>query len=205
MNRRNFLGAGLLLGMATVTARNVSAVESAGMDALTALKTRHSVRSYTDDAVSEEQIKSLLESAMSAPSAGAEAPWEFVVIRDKATLAKVGGINQFAGYASKAPLAILTCLNTDYEKHKGMGIQDVSAATQNMLLAAHALGLGAVWTGIYPVEERIRGFQQLLGLPKNVQPVALVVIGHPKQAQTNRPSRYDPARVHMEHWENTSH
>ena len=97
------------------------------MDAMTAIRTRRSVRSYTEEEVTDEQVKELLGAAMSAPSAGNEQPWEFILIRDKETLGKVGKINNFAAYARSAPLAILVCGNLDYDKYHGYWFEDVSA------------------------------------------------------------------------------
>jgi nitroreductase len=169
------------------------------MDAMTAIRTRRSVRAYTDKDVSDAQVKELLGAAMSAPSAGNEQPWEFVVIRDTDTLAKVGGLNRFAGYAKNAPVCILVCGNLDHDKYGGYWFEDVSAATQNILLAAHAMGLGAVWTGIYPMEDRILGFRKLVGAPENIVPLALVVIGHPKNSP--KPiDRFTEKKVHQERW-----
>lgn len=169
------------------------------MDAMTAIRTRRSVRSYTDQDVTEAQVKELLGAAMSAPSAGNEQPWEFVVIRDKETLGKVGGLNRFAVYAKNAPVSILVCGNLERDKYGGYWPEDVSAATQNILLAAHAMGLGAVWTGIYPMEDRIAGFRELVRAPQNVVPMALVVIGYP-QSMPEPVDRFQIERVHQELW-----
>jgi nitroreductase len=169
------------------------------MSALTAVQTRRSVRLYTDQPVNEGSIKTLLAAGMAAPSAGNEQPWEFVVIRNPGTLAQVGGINKYAAFAKKAPVAILTCVNTEREKFPGNGIVDVAACTQNILLAAHATGLGAVWTGIYPEQDRIEGFRRLLGIPETVIPLALVVIGHPRST-SKREDRFDATRIHDEKW-----
>jgi len=169
------------------------------MDAMTAIRTRRSVRSYTDEDISEAQVRELLGAAMSAPSAGNEQPWEFILIRDRKILGEVHRLNRFAAYASTAPLAILVCGNMDYDKFGGYWIEDVSAATQNILLAAHAMGLGAVWTGIYPMQDRVQGFRQLVGAPENVVPMALVVLGHAKI--TPEPvDRFNQGRVHTERW-----
>ncbi|MGE4552796.1 MAG: nitroreductase family protein, partial [Desulfovibrionaceae bacterium] len=110
-----------------------------------------------------------------------------------------GEINEYAKYAHLAPVCILVCGNLEYDKNGGYWIEDVSAATQNILLAAHAMGLGAVWTGIYPLEDRIKGFRALIGAPEHVAPMALVVVGHPKK--TPEPEdRFRPDRVHTERW-----
>ena len=174
------------------------------MDIWTALKTRRSIRSYTAQDVTEEEVRAMLEAAMLAPSAGNEQPWEFVLVREKATLEKVGDINKFAAYAPRAALGVMVCLNRDKEKYAGMGILDVAACTQNLLLAARGLGLGAVWTGVYPVEERIRGFRELLGLPESVIPVAFVLIGRPRGAAGGAAERFNASCIHRERWGKTA-
>jgi len=169
------------------------------MDAMTAIRTRRSVRAYTDQDVTEAQVKELLGAAMSAPSACNEQPWEFVVIRDKETLNNVAGLNQFAEFAKNAPVSILVCGNLNHDKCGGYWVEDVSAATQNMLLAAHAMGLGAVWTGIYPLEDRIHGFRELIGAPQYIIPFALVVIGYPKKSP-EPVDRFNAGRIHQDRW-----
>ncbi|MCG8529052.1 MAG: nitroreductase family protein [Desulfovibrionales bacterium] len=169
------------------------------MDAMTAIHTRRSVRKFTAEDVTDEQVRTLLAAAMAAPSAGNEQPWEFVVVRDRETLGQVKKISKYAGYAAKSPVSILVCANLDYDKYDGYWIEDVSAATQNILLAAHANGLGAVWTGCYPDKERIKGFRKLFKLPSKVVPVALVVLGHP--AKTPAPkNRFKEDRIHQNEW-----
>lgn len=171
----------------------------APMPALDAIKTRRSVRRFTSEPVAAELVDAILACGMQAPSACNEQPWQFVILRDRALLAKVGGINPYAAYAKDAPLAILVAGDTRLEKCPGYWVEDCSACAENMLLAAHALGLGAVWTGIYPLPERMTGFQKLCALPDAVVPLALLVLGHP--AETPAPQdRFRPDRVHRDHW-----
>lgn len=164
--------------------------------------TRQSVRDYTVEPVSEKELQYILKCAMQAPSAVNEQPWEFVIITDSATLEHIGTINPYASFAKKAPLAILVCLNQEREKIRGMGILDVGLASENILLAAHSLGLGAVFTGIYPDEARIRNFQKLASLPANVIPIGLIVLGHPERMSA-KPlvERYQEGRIHREKWQ----
>ena len=169
------------------------------MGALTAIQTRRSVRTYTTRPVGDESVKALLAAGMAAPSAGNEQPWEFVVMRNPETLARIGGINKYAAFAENAPVGILTCVNTEREKFPGNGILDVSACTQNILLAAHATGLGAVWTGIYPEQDRIESFRRLAGIPETVIPLALVLVGYPRTVP-EPVDRFDASRVHTEKW-----
>lgn len=200
LSRRTFLHGGAATALTLAVAPQAAhATSTTGMDAMTAILTRRSVRAYTEAPVSQEHIEALLRAAMAAPSAGNEQPWEFVVITDKAKLREIPKVNRFAGMAKNAPLAILTCVSTEREKHPGNGVLDVSAATQNILLAAHALGLGAVWTGVYPEKDRMDGFRQIFALPENIMPLALVVIGQPK-AKPEKVDRFLPERVHRNLW-----
>jgi nitroreductase len=169
------------------------------MDVMEAIHTRRSIRKFQQQQVPDELVKELLAAAMSAPSAGNQQPWHFVLITDRDILAKAAGINPYAAMAREAPLAILICGELALEKYPGYWVQDCSAATQNMLLAAHGKGLGAVWTGIYPLSDRIEGFKTLCKLPDKVIPLALVVIGYP--AQTPKPeNRFRADRIHRNSW-----
>lgn len=170
------------------------------MDIQEAIFYRRSVRNYTDLPVSDEQVTGLLEAAMMAPSAGNAQPWQFIVVRDKERLSAIKEINQYAGMAAKAPVGILVCGDLSLEKYQGFWVQDCSAAVQNLLLAAHGEGLGAVWTGIYPLEDRVRGFRELFHLPKHVVPLAFIPIGQPAH-QPKSASRYIQERIHKEQWQ----
>jgi nitroreductase len=170
------------------------------MDVLEAIHSRRSIRRYEDRPVAEELVRKILMAAMDAPSARNAQPWQFVVIDDRKTLEEIAEINPNAQMCRHAPLGILVCGDLSLEKSAGYWVVDCSAAVQNMLLAAHALGLGAVWTGVYPREERIEGLSRLVGLPENVIPHSFVVLGHPAE----RPSAEDHfhrERVHRNRWE----
>lgn len=171
------------------------------MELFTALHSRRSIRQYTDEAVSAEDLRVMLDAAMIAPSAGNAQPWQFIVIDDKALLARIPGIHPYAGMAARAPLAILVCGDLSREKYPGFWVQDCSAATQNLLLAATGLGLGAVWTGVYPPEDRVAAFKELFRLPEEVIPLALVVLGHPA-AESGPKSRFAADRVHRNRFGN---
>lgn len=169
------------------------------MDTLEAIHTRRSIREYQDKDISEELIDELLKAAMAAPSARNQQPWEFVVITDPELKKKVPSVCPFAQMIANAPLAILVCGDLKIETAQGYWVVDCSAATQNLLLAAHALGLGAVWTGVYPREERMDGLTELLGLPEYILPHSLVVIGFPAQ-QPPKQDRFKAERIHMNGW-----
>jgi len=135
---------------------------------------------------------------MSAPSAGNEQPWHFVIINDRNILGEITRFHPYSGMLKKAQVAILVCVDPDSGK-EGFLVQDGSAATENLLIAAHAKGLGAVWLGIYPLKERITGMVKLLDFPQRILPLSLISIGYPAE-KVPRENRYDPTRVHTNRW-----
>jgi nitroreductase len=169
------------------------------MDALQAIHSRRSIRKFQDQPVPEELIQKLLAAAMQAPSARNQQPWEFVVIDDRATLAKIPPLMPNAAMAGAAPLAVLVCADLERELSPGYWVVDCAAATENLLLAAHALSLGAVWCGVYPREPRMAGLKRLLGLPERIMPHSLVVLGQAAE-QPPPANRYRPERVHRNRW-----
>jgi nitroreductase len=169
------------------------------MDAVEAIFTRRSIRKYLDKPVPEELVEKLLAAAMQAPSARNQQPWRFVVIDDRAILAKIPEFMPNAAMVAGAPMAILVCGDLSLEKSSGYWVVDCAAATQNILLAAHALGLGAVWTGVYPREKRMDGLRRLVGLPEKVLAHSLVVLGYPAE-QVQAVDRYQSERIRRNRW-----
>lgn len=171
------------------------------MEALEAILSRRSIRRYMPDPLPEEAIRTLLEAGMSAPSAGDERPWHFVVIRDRERLAAIPSFHPLSRFVPNASAAILVCADTGLSKYPPADwwVQDCSAATQNILLAAHATGLGAVWLGVHPEKKRIDGFRALCRLPAPVIPFSLVSLGVPA-VRKEREDRFDLSRVHRERW-----
>jgi nitroreductase len=170
------------------------------METLEAIKTRRSIRQYKKEIISNDILKELLEAGMSGPTGGNNKPWQFIIINDPEILREIPNVPSGAPFAPDAPLAILVC--GDLEKYQGIPqefqdvwVIDCSIAAQNILLAAHGKGLGAVWTGVYPMEERVNGIKALLELPKNIIPLVLIVIGYPAE-QLPVEDRYDDSRVH---------
>jgi nitroreductase len=167
------------------------------MDAIEAILSRRGIRKYTNDPLPDLVVNEILRAAMSAPSAGNEQPWHFVVIRDRKTLDRITEVHPHAQMLKEAPVAILICGDLGLEKHKGFLVQDCSAATENMLLAASAKGLGAVWLGIYPREDRVEGLRRMLDIPKGVIPFSLIPLGHPAEEKP----REDRFNIDMSgHW-----
>lgn len=169
------------------------------MDTLEAIFTRRSVRNFTNKPISEADLHDLLKAGMQAPSAKNEQPWHFIVIDRQDILHKIPEFHPHSKMLLDAPLAILVCSDRKLEKKRASWLQDCSAATENILLAAHAKGLGAVWLGIFPDSDRVSGMQTLLSLPKDIRPVALVAVGYPT-SQPEPIDRFDPARIHNNAW-----
>ncbi len=158
---------------------------------------RRSIRKYTDEPVRKEHIKTLLEAAMAAPSASNRKPWQFIVVTERPTLHALAEAHPHGKMLADATLCISVCGDlTEMERYWA---QDCSAATENILLAVTALGLGAVWLGVYPREDRVAAVREVLQLPEIITPLNLISIGHPAEEKEPR-TQYDETRVHWEHW-----
>jgi len=179
-----------LLGLGACTSQDNAAKSEAtgsgnnGNAAIENIMTRTSIRQYKDQPVEQEKIDIMLKAAMAAPTAVNLQPWHFIVINDKETIGKLAGRQP-----TNAPLLIALCGDTNKTmmpdgktKLPDFWVQDVSAATQNLLLAAHALGLGAVWTGCYPAMDRVEEVSKVLNCPKNIIPLAVVRVGYPDES-----------------------
>ncbi len=169
------------------------------METLEAIFTRRSIRKFSDRQIQESDINRLLKAGMYAPSANNSQPWHFVVINERELLDRIPTFHPWSKMCFQAPLAIVVCAYVPTGKKFDLWVQDCSAATQNILLAAHAIGLGGVWLGVHPREERIAGVRDLLGLPEEVHPVSIVVLGYPDE-QPETPERFDLAKVHFNQW-----
>lgn len=169
------------------------------MDAIEALMTRRAVREYTPQPVTEEQIQTILSAAMHAPSACNQQPWHFVVVDSREQLDAIAAVHPYAQMLLQAPLAIVVCADLSLETCPGNWVTDCSAATENILLAAHALGLGTVWVGIHPGEARMKEISRLLNLPGFASPLCLVAIGYAKEPLP-KVDRFRPERIHKNAW-----
>ncbi len=168
------------------------------MDAMQAILTRRSIRRYTSERVSDEEVQQLLQAAMSAPTA-ANQPYHFVVVRDRGLLEAIPNFHPHATMLKTASVGILVCGDPTIETLKGRWVLDCAAATENMLIAANARGLGACWVGIYPVEERIQGMRNLLGIPEHLVPLSMVSLGSAAEKKAP-PERFKPERIHYDRW-----
>jgi nitroreductase len=162
---------------------------------LDVIVSRRSVRKWKADAVSDGDIKDILEAAMNAPSAVNEQAWQFLVLTGK-ILEDFVKIN--ANTPKGSPVGILVCGDKKLDKLGGFYVHDCCAATQNILLAVHAKGLGGVWTAIFP--NAIPEVRRLLNLPEHVHPLAFVPFGYPVSERTKPTSRYDETKVHRNGW-----
>ncbi len=155
---------------------------------------RRSIRAYTDERVTDEEIDLLLKAAMAAPSGSNIKPWHLIVIRDPAGLQALADVHPHGKMLAQAALAIAVCGVPGESRY---WVQDCSAATENLLLAATALGLGAVWLGVHPRPEREGPIGDALGVPEGVGVLCLIAIGRPAEDKPSR-TQFDPARVHYE-------
>lgn len=161
--------------------------------------TRRSIRSYLDKPVPREMIDILLKAGMAAPSAGNQQPWHFIVLTDRSRLDAVPEFHPYSAMVRQAPVAILVCGDPQGKKWPDFWPQDVSAATQNILLAARDLGLGSVWVGVYPDRDRMAGFTKLLNIPLSLLPFSFIPLGWPGVEFTAK-NRFRAELVHDETW-----
>jgi len=170
------------------------------MSALETILTRRSIRSYTDQSISDDQIEQLLKAAMSAPTARNTQSWQFVVIKDRNKLNSIPEFHPFAEMMKQASCAIAVCADLKKEPDINYANTNCSAAAENILLAAHAMGLGAVWLGVFPREKRVQGMKRLLDLPDFIVPIALISLGYPAE-EKKQSNRYDKGKIHFDTWQ----
>lgn len=173
-----------------------------------AILDRRSIRKYTNEKVSDRDVRMLLMAAMEAPSAGNEQPWEFILVTDKNIMARIMEFQPHSKMLKKAPLAIVICGNTENvvenkklrKKYKGVfWYLDCAAAVENILIEAQYLGLGAVWLGIYPIKDWINGIKELFNLPDQIIPFAVVSVGQPAEKKKSG-NRYNDKKIHLNKW-----
>ena len=158
---------------------------------------RRSVRRYSAEPVSDEQIQTLLRAGMAAPSASNRRPWHFIVLRARVALDAFAEQHPYAKMLREAPACIVVCGDSSISEQ--YWVQDCSAATENILLAAAGMGLGGVWLGVYPNEARVAAVREIAGIPAEIMPLCGIALGWPAEQPAAR-TQYDPARVHHERW-----
>lgn len=175
-----------------------AATDGDGNEALNCIMTRTSIRQYQDRPVEQEKVEQLLRAAMAAPTAVNKQPWHFYVLNTKEAINRLADASQRGSdMVRSAALVIVVCGDMDKAlegKAREYWIQDTSAATENLLLAAHALGLGAVWTGVYPMKERVEMTTKVLNLPENLVPLCTILIGYPAESPTPK-DKWKPENV----------
>lgn len=169
------------------------------MDFFEVVHTRRSIRKFTNQAIAPQYLDTILRAAMSSPTATNSQSWSFVVIDDKEILSEIPSLHPYAGYAAYAPVSVLVCGDTTVGKAPSYWPQDAAAATQTLMLAARALGIGSVWCGIHTSPERELMFRNKFGLPEHICPFSLVVLGYPEK-DFYPEDRYNPVKIHRNHW-----
>lgn len=169
------------------------------MDIFEALVTRRSIRKYKNKPVSDIDLKKIISCGMHAPSAVNKQPWHFIIFRDQRITEKLIQVHPNANMLLGANAGILVCYDTQLQHDEGFGPIDCSAATQNILLAAHGLNLGACWIGIYPRQERMNTLQEAFNLPEHVIPFSVISVGYPDEVK-RQPERFNKDRIHFEGW-----
>ncbi|MFC1803347.1 nitroreductase family protein [Thermoproteota archaeon] len=168
------------------------------MQAFEAIMNRRSIRKYTEKKIPEETITTLLKAGMNAPSAHNRQPWHFIIIDNKEILNKIPEYHQYSKMLEHASHAIIV-LGDNEIQNTDFWIHDCSAATENILIAAQAMGLGAVWLGVHPSEKLIKGTKKLFNIPDHITPLGIISLGFPAE---NKPPRenYNSERVHRNKW-----
>jgi nitroreductase len=169
------------------------------MDLFSALLNRRSIRKYSEKKIPDKSIDSILKSAMYAPSAMNNQAWQFVVINQRQKLDDIIKVISHAEMLKSAQAAVLVCGDLNLEKNVDYIQQNCSAATQNLMLCAHGLGIGSCWIGVYPVKEIISRLQELFKLPEYVIPISLVSLGYPAENPIAE-DRYKTEKVHFNMW-----
>lgn len=169
------------------------------METLDAIFNRRSIRHYIPGKITPADLETILRAGMYAPSAVNKQPWHFVVIRERETMQQIMEFHPYASMLKQADTAILVCWDANLQHDEGYGPVDCSAATENMLLAAHSLGIGSVWVGIYPRQPRMDAMHDLFSLPSNIHAFSLISLGYPGEKKS-MPARFNTERIHYEQW-----
>ena len=173
------------------------------MNLFEAIQTRRSIRRFSDTPIDEGALAEILRLAGYAPSASDARPWRFLVLCDREKLRAAAGINPFGQMADKASCGIIVLGDLFREKQNGFWVQDCSACTTTLLLAAHGMGIGAVWTGIYPVRERVVQFSELIDAPQSIVPFSMVLLGNSEQRLQRIADRIDVREIYYDSFGNT--
>lgn len=195
------IAAAALTAMNSCTEKNECDNNCSADAVLDNIMSRTSVRQFSAQPVDADTLDLLVKAGMAAPTAMNKQPWDFVIVTERAVLDSLMAVHPYSNLAT-ATAAIIVCGNMQ-KAIEGPGrdfwIQDCSAATENILLAAHACGLGAVWCGVYPEPERIKGVSRVLGLPGYALPLNVISLGHPAAPSAPK-DKFTPANIHRNRW-----
>lgn len=161
--------------------------------------TRRSIRKYKDTVVEDPMILEIIKAGMNAPSAGNAQPWHFIIVHDREKLVKINEVHPYSKMLLHVKSAILVCGDPSLEKHEGFWVQDCAAAVQNMLLMIDYKGLGSVWLGVYPLDERIDGVRKIFNLPEGIVPFAVLPVGYPEEIKPAN-DKFDESKLHYDKW-----
>jgi len=163
---------------------------------------RKSVRHYGAGEIPKEDLETIMRAGMAAPSGMNKQPWAFVAVRDRQQLDMLGDALPYAKMLLQATAAVIVCgdLRTLSNEEAKLWVQDTSAATENILLAAEALGYGAVWTAVYPEADRMKPVVEILGLPERVIPLNAIAVGQPLEDRDRPKNKWKPEKIHYDHW-----
>jgi nitroreductase len=170
------------------------------MELFEGLLSRRSIRKYTGERIDEEKIRSVVKAGMYAPSANNTRPWHFIIVDDREIMEKIMKVHPYSSMLSEASHAIIVCGDEKLQNGPGYYVLDCSAATQNVLLAAHALGLGAVWLGVEPKSDRKKAIKEILGLPEYIHAVSIISIGMPVKIPEKIPARFEQKKIRKNRW-----
>jgi len=170
------------------------------MELYDGLLTRRSIRKYKGTRIDDKAILSIIKAGMYAPSANNTRPWHFIVVDDRSIIDSIMKVHPYSSMLAEASHAIVVCGDETKQNGPRYYPLDCSAATQNLLLAAHALGYGAVWLGVEPRAERIKAISELFGLPPHIHPVSIVSVGAPVKIPDKIPDRFEPEKIRKNHW-----
>jgi len=199
INRRKLIGAGTVAAIHATATAPLHAIPLNLDDTLTVIHRRKSVRKYLEKPVSREQLTLLMKAGMAAPTAADKRPWVFVAVTERAKLNALADELPHTKMLYTAPAAIAVCGDTRKALNSSVWSQDCCAASQNILLAAEAIGLGAVWTGIYPEYFKYNHVRRVLSIPMEVIPLNVIAIGWPTGEEKPK-EKFDPANIHWESW-----
>lgn len=169
------------------------------MNILDAINSRRSIRKYTNEPLSDKQLKTVLKAGFQAPSAHNRNPREYIVLRDREILEAITKFHPYTKMLPQAGCGIVVCGDKNKQEREGFLVSDCSASIQNMLLAAHGIGLGGVWCGIYPVAELMEPLSKLLKLPENIIPIGIVTVGVPDEEKKDL-DKFNEENVHYNSW-----